>query len=443
MVVVMVRQFLNKLAMNFLSITTKHQKIIVAALFVSAVGLFGLSSAQAANLVNPTSPPPGGLTAEPLTTSATAQTKVGSLIFGPLAYSCTSSSNTCSQLCLNTGTLNSGACIKNWSDVSSVVNTTSVRLNASAGAAQQAGYVRLKGNNLSAYPVTSRFSGCSGGSCSGTYTALYADGLTLDNNAGYFVGRLGIEPNLGGGKGSLCLNSTFASTCQASEPGCTGALNNGYYCVDDWTDIISVISNKLTLQSLVGTPTNEQGNVGLSQTFNSAAMIVGDPNGLDISYTCGDGMCSTAETTAGTCAVDCATINPVSAISLSLSAGEVAITVTTGTASTPTVSIVVTRSVASNATFRPMNGITYARGGTTNFEVVGSATCNANSTCAFVDRTESSTNGLISGQQYYYSAWQGNAFPRYHPTAKTANILFEDGGSNPLDEPEDLPPVLP
>lgn len=398
----------------------------------------------AENLVNPTSPPPGGQTAEPISTSAREQHKLGSVIIGPSG----SATVTNPSVCLNTNSVDATSslkCIKNWGDVGGVFNSSYVKLHQTdvangAAALRQSGYVRLKGNNLSAYPITSRFAVYNGTKPSGAYTALYADGLTLDNNAGYFAGTLGIEPTVNNTPGRLCLNGTAA-------PG----SSDGYYCISQWSEIATTISNKLTLQSLTGTPVNEQGNVGLGQAFNAAAFVIGDPVALGFNYTCGDGMCNAGETsTAGSkyCPIDCAAIKPLTGLTANQSGEDVILNVSTGAAQEPIgspVTVLVVRSDVSTLGFKPMGGTTYARAGTTSFEIVGSRTCTSGVTtgCTLTDSTVDSSNSLIVGKTYFYSAWQGNAYPRYQMSgASTASVKITGPGSNPDEPPDDIPEIL-
>lgn len=432
---------------NMLPITHFQKHQMTWLMVTILVSIFFVRQVSAANLVNPSSAPPGGQTSEPLTGSAAEQRKLGALIIGPTGASCAGNTNLCAQLCLNTDSIGTAnKCIKNWSDIGGILSSSYVKLNltaiANGGAAtKQAGYVRLKGNAVATYPVTSRFSVYGGASPIGSYTALYADGLTLDNNAGYFIGTFGVEPTVNGALGRLCLNGTAA----------TGSVD-GYYCISQWSEVAITVSNKLTLQSFSGTPTNEQGNVGLGQAFNSASVILGDPNGLGFTFTCGDGMCNAGEnSTVGSaqyCPIDCSTIKSVVGISASQVGGNVILNMQTGAAQEPSgsqVTVVVVRSDVANTTFRPMNGVNYARGGTTSFEIVGTATCAAgvSTGCSLTDSTVNSTNGLISGERYYYySAFQGNLYPRYQSVAPASTVIQIDANGSPDDPPDDPPPIL-
>lgn len=414
---------------------------------------------QAANLVNPTAPPPGGQTAEPLNASAVEQHKLGSLIIGTQSATCDfglgGNQNSCAQLCLNAGSIgNAQKCIKQWGDISGVLNSTLVVLHSEsvtsgANAIQQSGqsgYARLKGNNVANYPVTSRFRvpDCGGGGCAGTYTALYANGLTLDNNAGYFAGSLGIGPTVNGSDGRLCLNGTADSAA------------DGHYCIYHWSDITTTVTNKLTLQPLTATATAETGHVALGQAFNSASVVIGDPTGLGLAYTCGDGMCNAGEnSTSGDpkyCPIDCAAIKSMVAVTATQVGADVSLNLSTGASQEPLgslVTVLVVRATVANSAFRPTNGVTYARGGTTSFEIVGSRTCSAgvSSGCTLTDTSVDGNNSLVAGTTYYYSAFQGNLYPRYQTAAPaTANITIQSTGGNnggDINPPEDPPPVIP
>ncbi len=417
-----------------------------------------INQATALSIINPPAAPPGGITAEPITVSATDQHKLGSLIIGPLGSACAGNYAACPQLCLNTNSVGTPfKCIKKWSEVGGILGASYVKLDSLSaiptpitpttptGFPQQQGYVHLRGNNLSAYPVTSRFSVYTGANPSGTYTALSADGLTLDNNAGYFAGTLGIEPTVNNGLGRLCLNGT-ADVTDPATPGSDRA--NGYYCIKKWTDIVTSVTNNLTLQSLTIPPVNDAGNVGLSQSFNSAAFVIGDPVGLSLNYTCGDGMCSAGEnSTFGSpkyCPIDCAAIKSLVGLARAQTGSDVTLTMTTGAAQEPSgsqVTVVVVRSEVASSTFRPMNGVTYAHGGITGFEVVGSIQCTAGGSggCTLTD----GASDLTVGKTYYYTAYQGNLYPRYQNVApRTTSIKIAGEESNPPPPPDEPPPIL-
>lgn len=412
-----------------------------------------MQQVEAATLINPTSPPPGGQTAEPITSSSTEQRKLGSLIIGPSG----SSGADNPLLCLNASDLlDDTKCISNWSEVNGIFGSSYVKLNIGAlffpptGQQLQSGYVRLQGDDLENYPVTSRFAVYDGlsGTPVGTYTALYADGLSPDNMAGYFVGTFGVEPSVNGSLGRLCLNGTAASAADSSA---------GHYCISQWSQVVPNITNKFTLQSLTPTssPVSEIGGVSLGQAFNSGAMIIGDPSTMEFKITCGDGMCNAGETaTAGPkyCPIDCVSIGSIAIFTATSNVNGVDLEITTGTqspAGTPR-TILVVRSDAALNSFRPMHGIKYARGGTTNFAVVDTKTCTpflGRPSCTVyitdpASMTDPAYTGLISGRTYYYSAWQGNAYPRYQLSPTSAlPVSMAVTGSGSEESANQPPPV--
>lgn len=388
-----------------------------------AVALFVLPPLARGQIINPTAPPPAGQTAVPLNTSSGWQWKLGSLIIGDNGRGNT-------KLCLNApagivdpSTVSDPTCIVTWNELGAGLAGGFVSLrgeviavpgNLASYAAPQRGYVRLRGNqNTYGATLRSEANKDLGGS-----TALYADGLDYYNYAGYFSGRLAIEPTAST-LGLLCLNSTSND----------GA---GHYCISHWSDIApAAISNKLTLQDPSVAPSTEQGNVFIKQAFTAGSFIIGDPIALSVTLKCGDGMCSnygpTPENTTN-CSIDCALISRAATFTITPDINSAVLHIVTGSqGADPNVYVLVARSSTPTFAFEPVNGTSYAVGGTNALKIVIARVQAANSTYNFTD------SGLTGDATYYYRVYQANLYPRYTPTIAqpgylSASVLVQNGG---------------
>lgn len=394
-------------------------------------------------MTNPTGPPPSGQTVFPLDTSDRVQRKFGSLVIGDRSKPGT-------KLCLNApssvtdpATFNNTAyCIQNWTDLISVVSGVFVNLrsNTISGSpgdvnnygTPQRGFIRLKGNQ-NAYGPTIQTEANS--SLAGS-TALLADGLDYYNYAGYFLGRLAIEPT-GTSSGSLCLNNT-------------GNDGQGHYCIAHWSDIAPApLTNKLTLRAPSNTtPTAEAGTLFLQQAYNAASFTIGDPLNLAVALKCGDGQCSNYGPTPETpvnCSIDCATIVTATTFTATAGVGQVSLRAVAGIqGSDPLVYLLLVRSTNASMNFQPVNGMSYAPGGNNSLFVVSSGTIAPGGTRDVVD------TGLSAGTTYYYRAYQGNIYPRYTPSNSTpgyksaaATPTSGGGGGCGTCGGGDDPPILP
>lgn len=396
---------------------------IRAGLLASIIFGFGIALSAPTNavLVNPTSPAPGGLTALPLSTSTLTQYKLGSLVLGYAG------SAQPAKICLGaTSATDATNCISSWSQVGTMATSQFVTLHTNTPGTildsydpAQLGYAHIRGTNAATAATT--FSTAVDSTLNGG-TALYADGLDLDNYAGYFVGKLTIQKDSFNNDGKLCLNGTTF-----------GSNPTGHYCIAHWSDIpTSTLTDKLALQNPSNAPSPQSGNVGLAQALQSGSVVLGDssvlPAGL-IGYACGDGMCTTGETSS--CLLDCATINPLTSFTaVDSGLGTVSLTFTTA-AQTPSgqVYVLIVRSSNSSFTFTPVNGVQYGLGGTEALTVVSSQLRNQGTTFNLDDAD------VVVGRTYTYRAYQANAYPRFTPMSgstayRTATATPTDGGSN-------------
>ena len=386
----------------------------------SMVVLFGWVSRTNALFVNPSSPPPGGVSSIPLNSSDTAQTKIGSLVLGAYGIAGCNSSSTigCAKLCLNsrTGSSDNTKCISSWGGLQGIGDTGLLKLNTVPGiVAPQQGYVYLSGDANDPH-ATLNITVSLG---INAVTALYAEGNSIDNYAGYFSGDVQIEKastEMAGKFGHLCLNGTGTRFDHSTDS------NNGYYCISQWTDLSATVADKLTLQASAA-PMTEYGSVGIAQAFNSGSVVLGDASYVDVSNKCGDGMCDSAGANGkqensnvgdpGYCPIDCGTpLSPSAFTATAAASPTVHLSVTAIALAQPVaLQVLVVRSTDPNSPFIPQDGITYTPGGTSAFAIVYAGSVTAGTPVAITD----STYGITAGTKYYYRAFQANLFPKYGP----------------------------
>lgn len=331
-----------------------YNPLIILAAMVLAAGLVSSVHAESTWIdPNPLDPPPeGGAITAPLNTSGIAQTLNGTLTInntlditgGPehdLGLTTNGIYNVASSLsvgnatdtkkiCLNpasVGDPDDSACRSDlYQDISGYLHLQSspdasengyiwlealspspVYISVEAGDADLAGLTGYAGQaadqpTYGLYSIAGTNPGSSTPLSVGLYGAAGANdtrsvgiggtvlrsGLPVSNRAyaGYFKGRVAITD---------CLRF------------------NGGECKSSWSIGVDPTGSYVRLLQ-TGDPAQD-GNVGLTGSSASAFanLVLGDdPSGLDISVTCGDGMCNNGETSA-TCAVDCSALGKVEA----------------------------------------------------------------------------------------------------------------------------------
>lgn len=395
------------------------------------VGLVGavawLLPVTAQTFFEPTAAPPSGQSAVPLNASSRTQVKTGPLLIGErngsFLLNCTSSNSAgCSKLCLNAATGDPGTvaasdsqCISAWADLTGAIggpylkNSTALTgspgdITAISRYERQSGFINLQGNgggaNNTVYAVTGD---------PPNLPAVYAtDGGDLINYAGYFAGDVRIADFVQGGvvraAGKLCLNGTGGLT--TIPPYRVG-------CITSWSEVISPPTNYVKLQT-ANPPTPQIGAAALGQSGGFGAVVVGvPPSGVSLSTTCGDGFCSNGfeDNTSGSpkyCPLDCATVPPVTQVSVGTVGGRITLTYKTGSLQpTGPVNMLIVRSTSPTFGFQPVDGVTYATGGDNQLKVVVAEMKSQNVVTASED------TDVEAGRTYYYRLYEANAYPRY------------------------------
>ncbi len=410
---------------------------IVAIVVMTLLSISRPLSAQV--YIDPTGPAVGGRSATPLDTSATTQQKLGSLLIGQTGLPA-------SRICLNgTGNLvggddaspgnPGGHCVTSWANVVNSLGAPFVDLvktapsgaagNISSYNAPNSGYARLKASGPGT--ASTFLTEANNAVGAGTTTALYASTGYIEDYAGYFSGKFSIEPTAIN-RGRLCLNSTC--NYNAGDPACQNLINNfGYYCVSDWSQIISNTNDRLSLQTSVS-PTIESGTVLLKEGFSAGAAVIGvppstTPLGTTVPF-CGDGLCSREihedqSGNANYCALDCETIplpNNVTAQTITFGIG---VTVTpTAIASSNTPYFLVVRSSNPSFVFEPQDGVKYKIGGNSTFAIVYAVQRPNASPFTFLD----TAFGMIANKVYTYHVYEANPYPRYLKVASGSGFNY-------------------
>lgn len=414
--------------------------VTIAGLVFIAKQTYGQS------FVQPPSLTPSADVAPTLSASPNAERKLGSLLIG--------TSTAPAKFCLNAATENDPppGCISSWSDLSSLVGSF-VRLSSAAisgdtqqiasyGSAQS-GQARLSGSpstnplayNLVVEPPSGGFcqinEGESDGRCSLTgngcrynsechyndvSTSVYAAGNAA-LSAAQFEGRFYVAPTLtppGNYQyGRLCLN------------GVDDPLNDGSggYCISGWQELASTATPTYwKLQSTgPGTPLDYQSaHVFVSGAANFDSVVVGDSTAAPLTYSCGDGLCAGSETVSS-CFMDCADVSALSQFTVTPVDRGVSMTIQTNrldysNLTTDDVRVLVLRSSGA-PTMTPQNGAVYGLNST-----LGNATVVYSSVADQLATVTSSEMNLTNCTAYTYTAHQGNMYPRYASTPKTATV---------------------
>lgn len=393
---------------------------IATALLLCSVGTFGFlsSSVVFAFTEAPANTSPGTYptTALPnlkfLNGSTAAQQKKGSLVVG--------STGGTSALCLNSNTTvgiyDSANCVTSWTQAAAQASSSTQlgygSLSGTTGTQfadyiRQVGFVRLKNDNDTvgvnknqrhALIVEANSSAPSSAIAVGLYAAEgpIGAGVFSSNWAGYFSGNVSLYDEFSTSNKTFCLNGTDDVVAGSS----TG-------CIRRWVDYVFGATG---ISYLALNPSSaEPGRVAATGTFMSSTVQVGSIAGMPLSWTCGDGMCSTntnpAETTAN-CPVDCSAIGGAPTMSLWSGNTRAYIDVTNGTQS----NLVILRKAGSYPSAIPLDGVQYAAGDSIGDALVVYATSSATTNMVIPTVTDS---GLTNGTAYYYQVYQGNAYPRY------------------------------
>lgn len=284
----------------------KHTLFFIILAFACSLAVF---PAHAQVFVEPTSPT-GGTTASPLNASLTTQRKLGSLIIGTAANP--------ASLCLNTDTdTDTSNCIKSWSQVNAgsayvLLNQTTFAVNPPATVDQHTttqgdGYARLKADSTKNQLYTLI---AEANSASSNATAVYAtDNNVTTNYAGYFSGSVYVGKGSTATNRQLCLNDTVTLS----------GTSGGKGCISAWTDlgVLNPLGSFVALQPTPGVATAQTGGASLSGSAAvagdlTAGVVIGTPvSSTPITYTCGDGICSTTTTppeNQTSCPADCGAI---------------------------------------------------------------------------------------------------------------------------------------
>lgn len=383
--------------------------------------------------LDPSAIPPGGRSAIFLDRTAATNKKLGSLLIGGHAPGIPNTA----RLCLNGTSMYDGAnCVLTWSDVGSGLFDGKVQVQKSptsipgspATYTKQYGYYSLMSNDAAA--VRDTFSTVTNFGNAGS--AIYATGnesggtLDLQNNAGYFHGRVKVFSNVSGpavlAQGQICLNGTDARIPCAGPTCPTGRIG---HCILQWSDIGTVTPDGVVQMQLASPPPVTQiGTVGLRDASSYGSVVLGTPVSVPVKYTCGDGYCSNGEnnTVGGPnyCPIDCAPISPLQDLGIVPHDGGALVTFRTGTQQ-PTgsnVLVLIVRSEDPSFTFVPADGQTYTEGSYGTYAVVYSRPSAQFQSTLFDD----TTNGIKNGHTYYYRAYQANLYPRYTTSAKTGSV---------------------
>lgn len=399
-----------------------------------------------AQLINPVAPPPGGQTSRPITVSNLPQQKIGSFILGKTSGTCDPSDPNnrvgCARLCLNLqltdytttqyGTsTNPTYCISSWTDLTGPINQKYLSLLPLPGGVtpNANGYVKIQGTTLAVNPYTLRLKN---GSAINGNSALYVDGQTPDNFAGFLVGQVEVNTN-GAANGRICLNST--NNYNTVTP--TTDDLAGRYCIQNWVSGPNAIQPKLFTGRLTLNPVaamvDQIGTLALTRGLRAGGFTLGEPIGLPVAWTCGDGICSagngeTLTAGANQCLADCGTVTGLSAGAVVAASNPfwVTVNVATGTADQtgPNGTFLVVRSDRPNFQFEPVDHMIYPTGTNSAYTVVYNAVRAVGGTLTVNDAFP----GLIKGHTYYYRAYRGSANPRYSPNSSSTSVFF-DGSS--------------
>lgn len=128
-------------------------------------------------------------------------------------------------------------------------------------------------------------------------TAIFANGVVGSNYAATFAGRLGVFPD-GAFPSKICLNDLDVGGNPSTD------------CISRWSDVV-VASNPdivrlQNLRSATAPATQDLGNTALGGDLVAGSLVAGSPVvGTNITYSCGDGICSSANETKINCSLDC------------------------------------------------------------------------------------------------------------------------------------------
>ena len=341
-------------------------------------------------------PPSTDAIEPPLNTGPNTQQKSGSLLIG--------SDTLPGKLCLNanagSGVNDSTNCVSSWSELSgNLPQYLGLKTNLiSLGSAlyptaydSQSGFadVQASGNQVAAAIVRAP------AIVGYTATAVHA---TAGNSswAGAFNGTVYVKTAGDSSTGEICLGP------DASPP----------YCISNWNDITRaknyVQRDPSSTQDTFGGGASISGHAG----FGSA--VLGDPTGINVTYTCGDGVCSSNENDSF-CPIDCAAVPSPAQFTAALTAAfpqpNVKLSMTVGSQ----VTVLIVRSSPNPPVFRPVNGTAYTAGTTIGNDTIIRVDQNISWAYNWTDTSP------VSGTTYYYQAYQANAYPRYStPTAAAA-----------------------
>lgn len=394
---------------------------------------FGVSSVVARpvlaqTFIQPPSSPVGGNSANWLTTGATDERKIGSLLIGSLTAP--------SSLCLNADVSEitnpaTTKCISAWSQVISLAGGPFVPLRTS-------GLTALTQSDPAQYFVTPSATSLGASSIQATGVnqaySLIAE-ANPDNNAGYglfagdggqptafaaqFSGRVGIGNTIlisgaTGPVGQLCLNDTAAYV-----------PNGAAGCIDAWGDLGGTLTGFVKLQQ-TNPPIPEAGTAAASDVGNFAAVIFGHPpTGQPAQTFCGDGLCSTHinedQANPNYCPIDCVAPNPPGSFSVFSEDNTIINLQIGGQAQTPAglIRLLLVRSTNPSfindlrSGFVPQNGVVYTSGQVLNGVTVAYSSALNPSGFSFFD------SGLTNNTTYYYRLYQANLFPIYNRSPLT------------------------
>jgi len=350
--------------------------------------------------------------------SSNAQQKKGSLILG--------SNGGDASLCLNSqpgiGTGDTANCIQSWADIQSVTTGSQLELGVlgaglggtTVNYTRQTGFVRLRNDNDSiGVNKNQRYSliveANTHSSAVGATAVTAFDGpigIPVSVNwAGYFSGQVLVGDSTWSSAKKFCLNETYMVSVGSTKG-----------CIHRWIDFVFGTNGQSYLA--LSPATDQPGKVAVVGALSLATAQAGSVAGLPMAWTCGDGICSantTPSESSSSCPIDCQSISPPQ--SFVAYSGNGLITLEGRGANLPNqTSLVILRKAGGAPTSQPTEGVLYSVGDTVGDATVAHVgTVAQNAVWNVITDTP-----LTNGQTYHYTAFQGNAFPRFSTAASSS-----------------------
>lgn len=406
--------------------------------FILGILLFA-PAAVAQNIFEPPASPPGGNSASWISTDATTERKLGSVMIGSFGSP--------ASLCLNaSGVGDTDRCVTSWNDAIAKAGDFVLRRTSGLSASDQAnplkyfdiptatkvGTVVIQAGSNQAISLLAE---ANTGINSASYGLYAGNSGALANYAAYFDGLVGVGPTKITGvgvppPGEICLNGTSPYV-----------YPNPYGCVSSWSQVVGSAGNYVRLQAN-NPPTADVGNAAVNEIANFGSVMVGHPPANQPAKSfCGDAICSThlneqLSTDANYCIIDCTpVVGPFSLIELFSYQGIAQFRMRAAASNPTTITrLLLIRSenpafiTNIQSEFVPQNGVIYNEGSTIgSLRVVYSRQVSTSTDVSISD------TGLVDGTTYYYRLYQSNNYPIYYP-----NPLVESATPTP-ECPDPLP----